>query len=309
MRALLAGGCMLAFVALVACSGGEKVPTIARSGADRGATTTVVPNASDDDSVTTLVPSGPVVTTTTVAGTPVSDQEIYAQAGLTPTQAACVEASGVNGDFTTTPGPSALDATVLESDAGRVAVPASVRTGTELELTMLEALASTCAPADVLGRLAAIDGAAEDAAAIGDDLPVRLFQRKAVGATAAELACIDAGFRASPARLSSLVAAPQLVEAGCASAARRTEWRRRSIDAGLGTAKATAAERACLSTNDADLASLGVVVDAVAAGDVSQAGPQDKYSPTCVSGRRLFELAVDIVATSADFGAETLAGT
>jgi hypothetical protein len=248
----------------------------------------------------------PLTTTTTIAGTPIGDAEIYAQAGLTREQGACIDASGFNGDFTATPGVGLLDPLVLTTGDKMVAVPADVRTSAELEELMLAALAEDCAPADARSRLAAIDGAAIDDAALADDLPIRLEQRKAEGATPAELACIEARFREAPTRLSSLAANPKLVESQCAPAERLAAWRHAALDAGLRAAGATDAERACLVDNPGDLVLLEAAVDAVGSGDAS--GMQGASPPTCVPGDRLLELSVDITAKGADFGAETLSG-
>ncbi|MEI2651032.1 MAG: hypothetical protein V9G12_02450 [Microthrixaceae bacterium] len=160
------------------------------------------PPADTSSGLTTVPPSiVPLTTTTTIEGTPVSDAEIYAQVGLTVEQGACIAASGAEGDFESTPGPALTDAMVLAAETGAmVAIPATLRTSTELELTILTALAGDCAPADRLAALAAVDGQALDDAALADDLPVRLFHRTRDGATPAELACIEAKFREAPAR-------------------------------------------------------------------------------------------------------------
>lgn len=249
----------------------------------------------------------PLTTTTTIAGTPVSDAELYAEIGLTPEQGACIDESGVNGDFETSLGPGPLDALTLIGDDGTmIAVPASLRTGTELEQTMLDALAKDCAPAELLAELARVDGTALDDATIADDLPVRLYQRRADGATEAELACLDAGFRAAPARLTSLAANPVLVEAPCASPERRATWRRNAFDRALSTAGAPDEERVCLMDTPADQALLGAAVDAVGSGDTST-NPLAGTEPACAGVERMYQLAVDILASGADFGAEPIA--
>jgi hypothetical protein len=292
---------LLALAALAAAPG--------CSGGDDAATTTTA--ASATAGLTTVAPStGPIVTTTTIGGTPVSDAEIYAQAGLDPTQSACVEQSGVDGEFAATPGPTPLDALVLTADDGRmVAIPPTVRTGTELQQLMLDTFAANCAPHDLLAALAALDGAAMDSSALADDLPARLLRRRTEGATPAELTCIEAGFRAAPVRLASLGADPRAIESGCARGERRATWRRTALENGLRTAGATDAERTCLASTTGDRALLAAAVDAVAQGESpagSAAGEPD-VTPACVSMDRLQQLALDIVARGADFGAETLA--
>lgn len=275
----------------------------------------VAGGCSDDSTASSVSAAGvttapppvvPITTTTTIAGTPVSDAEIYAQVGLDAKQAKCVEDSGIDGQFEATPGPGLLDALVLTGDHGAmVAVPAALRTGTELEQLMLDTLAKDCAPPDLLAKLAAIDGAALDEEAITDDLPVRLVERKADGATGAEVSCLDAKFREAPARLSSLAAIPALVEVQCASAERRAAWRSAALDRGLATATASPAERSCLVANAADQVLLSEAVDAVGSGDTSSS-PIADATPTCVSADRLWQLALDVVAKGADFGAEAL---
>lgn len=285
---------VLALVALGGCSSDD-------DGAGSSATT-----ASPFGTVTPS--TGPITTTTAVEGTPVADAEIYAQAGLTTEQGECIAASGVDDDFTATPGVGLTDPIVLTADNGKmVAVPAEIRTSTELETLLLTTLAAECAPADALTRLARIDGEAADAAALSDDLPVRMFQRRTEGATDAEVSCIEAKFREAPARLSSLAASPGLVEAQCAPAERLTDWRSTAIDSGLRTAGATDAERACLVPSEQDLALLGVAVDAVGSGEVTP-DVLGTATPGCVAADRIVQLAVEIVAKGVDFGAEELPG-
>ena len=267
------------------------------------------PPADTSSGLTTVPPSiVPLTTTTTIEGTPVSDAEIYAQVGLTVEQGACIAASGAEGEFESTPGPALTDAMVLAAETGAmVAIPATLRTSTELELTILTALAGDCAPADRLAALAAVDGQALDDAALADDLPVRLFHRTRDGATPAELACIEAKFREAPARLSSLAANPRLVESQCAPAERLASWRTTALDRGLGAAEATSTERACLASPSAaaDQALLAAAVDAVGSGDTSS-DPLAGATPSCSNGARLYELALNIVALGDDFGVEPL---
>lgn len=249
--------------------------------------------------------TGPLRTSTTVEGEPVESSEIYQQAGLTPDQAACVEASGIADEFVATPGADEDSPTVLESDRGRVEVPATVRTGAELERVMLAGFAADCAPFPVLDRLAMIDGAANDAVAISELLPLRLEQRRVAGATAKELDCLGTEFREAPALLASLIADPARVEAECASASRRAAWRKASLDAGLSLTSATEEERDCLTDLD-DLVDLAELVDAVEAGG-EVVDPEGGSSLACVDAGRRRQIALDIVAKQATFLAENLA--
>jgi hypothetical protein len=171
---------------------------------------------------------------------------------------------------------------------------------------MLDALAGECAPHDVLAKLAALDGAALDEAALADDLPARLFLRTTEGATPAELSCIDAKFREAPVRLSSLAADPRLVESQCASAERLAAWRTNALDAGLRTGGASDQERSCIVASVTDQALLAAAVDLVGQGE-SPAPGDGSTAPTCLTVDRLQQLALDVVAKGADFGAETLA--
>lgn len=287
-RAAVVGGLLVA-IAATACSSDDEPAADA-------------PERSTRSSLTSIVP---VVTSTTVAGTPVAESEIWAEAGLTSAQGDCIAESGVDGEFSTTLGGSPLDPMVLESDEASIEVPASVKTGADLERLMLAELAADCAPANLLDRLAVIDGAALDTAALEDDLPVRLLYRRAAGATEAELTCIEAGFRAAPARLSSLAALPEMIEAPCAPGDRLLVWRRTTIDAALTTAGATEAERSCLVTDPDDLAVLGEAIAAVESGDMSTFA-EPETPPTCVSLVRITTLAVDAMANGADFGVEEL---
>jgi len=249
----------------------------------------------------------PLTTTTEVEGDPVSDQEVYTQVGLSPEQSACIEAAGVNGDFQVDTGATPTDAIVLTAeDSTMVAVPSTLRTGTELEQLILSTLAADCAPADLLSKLAALDGEAGDAAALTDDLPARLAARRADGATETELSCLDAAFRAAPARLSSLAASPGLIESMCAPAERRDAWRRAALDRGLATAGATVDERACVVADVHEQLLLAAAIDAVGSGDVS-ANPFRDEVPACGTTDRLNEIALGVVSAGADFGAEDVA--
>ena len=82
------------------------------------------PSGTADAGATTVPPSiVPLTTTTSTPGTPVADSEVYAQAGLTAEQGECIESSGIDGEFETTPGPTPQDAMVLSARAKIVALP------------------------------------------------------------------------------------------------------------------------------------------------------------------------------------------
>lgn len=241
-------------------------------------------------------------TTTTVSPGAV---EMYEQAGLDPREAACVAASGVEGEFTVTAGATVADPIVLESGDRRIEVPTALRTGVELERLLLGALAASCAPPSSLDRLASIDGTASDELALADDLPPYLEGRRSAGATPDELACLEAGFRAAPARLSSLAASPAAIELLCVSADRREEWRRTSLDLALSGAGATPEERACLTLSALDQAALAeLVIDDIAtapdAGPTEGGGAPAPDAPVCADAARLGELAVELLADGVD---------
>lgn len=288
-RTVLAGA-VLAILMVAGCSSDDNDESSARAS---GAVTSVVPS------------TGPLRTSTTVAGDPLSDAEVYALAGLTPDQQQCVTQAGIDGDVEITSGATDPDPLVLTFDSGMVAVPPTLRTGTELEQLILETLAKDCAPTEVLSKLAAMDGAAIDEAAIADDLPVRLDQRRADGATDAERSCLDREFRAAPARLASLAANPGSVEARCVDVERRSEWRAAALLRGFLDAGVPEAEATCLATKPGDTLLLSAAVDVVSDGN---APDSSSVLPECMSADRMVEVAVDLVAAEADFGAETLSG-
>jgi hypothetical protein len=257
-------------------------------------------------------PTGPPVSTS-VPGEPVSGPEAYAAAGLTPEQSRCVGASGVDDSFTATAlGDGDAPDVVLEADGhSAIVVPSSVTSGVDLELRMLTSLAARCAPTETLTRLAQLEGAADDAAALDDDLPERLLQRKAVGATPNELDCIEKGFREAPALLSSLVANPRRVESACTTPARLLAWWRTSITRGLTTAGATPDEIDCLLDSPDALAALGDTVQALSDGTAAirpDGGVTGAGGRVCLTTDRLGQVAIGVVAKQADFGAESLSG-
>ena len=288
-RAVLVG-VALVMLALAGCSSDDKDGSPAGTS---GAVTSVVPS------------TGPLRTSTTVPGDPMSDADVYALAGLTPQQQQCLAQTGVDGEVEITPGATDVDPLVLTFESGMVAVPPTLRTGTELEQLILDTLAKDCAPPEALSKLAAIDGAAIDEAAIADDLPMRIEQRRADGATADERSCLDREFRAAPARLTSLAANPGSVEARCADAERRSEWRAAALLRGFFDAGVPEAEATCLATKPGDTLLLSAAVEVVSDGN---APDSSSVLPECMSADRMVEVAVDLVAAEADFGAETLSG-
>lgn len=244
----------------------------------------------------------PPRTSTTLAAATV---EVFEQAGLDPRESACVGASGVDGEFTVTPGATVADPIVIETGDVRLEIPPELRTGVELERLLLGTLAASCAPASTLDRLASIDGTATDEAVIADELPPYLDARRAAGATPEELACLDAGFRAAPARLSSLAASPAAVELTCVSADRREEWRRAAVDQALAAAGASPEERACLAVSPVDQAALAAVLDGdptATAGEVPTdgGGAPAPGGPVCGTAERLGALAVEMLADGVD---------
>jgi len=278
--------------AATACSSDEAVPDV--RGRDAVSSTTAA------SEMTGLGP------TTTAVGDEVSDTDAYLDAGLDPNQAACVARSGVDDEFTATPGATPADPLVLESDDHRVEIPLSAVTGTDVERIMLAALAADCAPAAMLERLAVTDGAAGDAAVLDDDLPRYLEQRRSVGANEDEIACLERGFRRAPARLSSLAALPEMIELICVPPERLAQFQLTAIDRSLQAVGVSNDERLCLLSTPEDLVELRQVADALAAGDLEGAGTATDIDAGCVSGQRLFELAVGAATSGVDFGGKAL---
>lgn len=244
----------------------------------------------------------PERTTTTVSPGAV---EVYTQAGLDPRETACVAASGVEGELTVTPGETLQDPIVLEAGTTRIEVPPELRTGAELERLLLGALAASCAPPSSLDRLASIDGTASDELVVSDELPPYLERRRGAGATPEELACLDAGFRAAPARLSSLAASPEMVELQCVGVDRRAQWHRTALDLALAGAGATPEERACLSLSVLDQVALSEILsrDVAATNDAEVTeggGAPSPDDPVCADGARLGALAVELLADGVD---------
>lgn len=234
--------------------------------------------------------------------------EIYEQVGLDPREARCVATSGVDGDLTVTPGATYGDPIGVEADGVRVEIPPTLRTNAEVERLLQSAFAADCAPASTLDRLASVEGAAADRVAITDHLPSRLDARRAGGATDPEIACLDAGFRAAPARLSSVAAAPAIVELACVGPERRDEWWRAALDAAFAAAGAGPAERACLVASERDRLALAAVLDdgALDAGGPEAGGAEVPETAECVDPERLGELAVEMAA--AEVSVEVLLG-
>lgn len=289
-------------VALAACSGGDE---------QAAPGTTTSPGADDLDRLgvtTTTFPTSPAARTV----------EDYVAAGAAPDAARCLVAARLERDLDVElpaePGGSivvrllAEDPQATPEDLAPDAEPllafdADVATGAEVQRALLDALGAECLHAAGRQALAERLGAEDDAAALAEALPVELERRRGTGASDDELACLEAGYRAAPARLASLAADRRVVEADCITAPRREMMRRAGIARGLTEAGATDEERDCLVVDDADLAVLADTM-AAALGGIGEVPTDDAVR--CTTGQRLGEIAVGALAREVDFGGEDL---
>lgn len=234
--------------------------------------------------------------------------EWYKLVGFSDAEVECLLASPLQADVITQL-PEQADQPVLihfEGAERPVVVDPSVTSSVDVERAILTEVGADCAPADKLEALAQADGAAIDESILEVEVPERIEQRRADGATDEELACLDAAFRAAPAKLGSLAANPSAVEVTCVDWVRLGQWRAAALQRGFDGSTATVDERTCLIDTPDDLELLGSVLDVVQLNETLSPEAIDELAPTCVSGTRLNELAFELAVSGVDFGAERL---